>query len=189
MQYESRYSYLNNEIWVSVPNFEGLYEVSSNGRIRSLVQVYVFGVSGKTQRQSDMFMKFSQDKDGYLKVKLRKGNADFHFRVHRLVALSFIENTSNHPVVMHIDDDIQNNCVWNLMWGSISENTLSSFRNGRRRSLGKRLGQYSIDGVLVKEWKTYSEARKNTTVNIDRAIKEGTVAGGFKWRYITNEYE
>lgn len=92
-----------NEIWKPVVGYEGLYEVSSYGRIRSL------------KRKVPHIMKPFNNGYGYLKVSLNN-NGQKTFFVHRLIAETFIPNPNNLPTVDHIDRNKMNNCIENLRW-------------------------------------------------------------------------
>ena len=116
------------EEWKDVKGYEGLYQVSNLGNVRSLdrrVKHSVYGymnVKGKT---------LSQHSDGeYLKVKLSKDGKMKTHKVHRLVATAFIDNPNELPAVNHIDCDKFNNSVDNLEWCTISYNMQHAYNNG-----------------------------------------------------------
>ena len=102
------------EAWKDVVGYEGLYKISSNGEIYSLI-------SGKERK-----LKISKS-NGYVLVDLYKDGIGKWYRVHRLVAEAFIPNPNNLPIVMHLDNNKQNNHYTNLKWGTISENTQQAF--------------------------------------------------------------
>ena len=104
------------EIWKDIPNYEGLYMASNLGRIKSLV--------------NNKILKQNGDNYGYLQVILYKGSLRNTGKVHRLVALSFIENTENKKQVNHIDGNKHNNEISNLEWVTNKENKLHAIRNG-----------------------------------------------------------
>lgn len=116
------------ERWQPIKEYEGLYEVSDKGRVRSL----------KRKTTNGKILKPVLDKDGYLLVSLSKNNHKAHKRVHRLVAETFIENPNNYPVVNHKDECKQNNNVENLEWCTIQYNTLYNGAN-YRRALSRRV--------------------------------------------------
>ena len=105
------------EMWESVNGYEGLYEVSNLGRVRSLKRATTRGIVLKQTM-----------KHGYMNVCLSKDNKPSTKRVHRLVAEAFIANPMNKPVVNHIDGDKANNAASNLEWATNSENELHSYR-------------------------------------------------------------
>lgn len=104
------------EIWESVNGYEGLYEVSNLGRVRSLKRATTSGVVLK-----------QTVKHGYMHVCLSKEGKPSTKSVHRLVAEAFIANPMDKPVVNHLDGDKTNNAVSNLEWATYSENELHSY--------------------------------------------------------------
>ncbi len=101
------------EIWKVIDGHPD-YEISNHGRLWSW--------------KKNNYFKGKYDKDGYVQVGIRHeiGNVRKHYRIHRLVALAFIPNPDNKPVVDHIDGDVKNNCVDNLRWATLSENAFYS---------------------------------------------------------------
>lgn len=95
------------ENWKPVPGYEGLYEVSDKGNVRSLN----YRGNGETKLLSPAL-----NKKGYKHVGLHKDKKTTTFQVHRLVALAFIPNPDNLPQVNHKDKNTGNNCVENLEW-------------------------------------------------------------------------
>lgn len=106
---------MSSEIWKPVKGFEGRYEVSSLGRVRSLL----FDPAGR-------IMKTKPDAKGYVRIGLQWNT---HKLVHRLVAEAFIPNPDGLPAVNHIDGNQQNNAASNLEWVSHSDNMRHSWRN------------------------------------------------------------
>ena len=102
------------EIWKSIKGYEGHYFVSNLGSVKTNNH---YG-SGK-----DAILKPAKDNKGYLRVSLTKDKILKTYKVHRLVALAFIENPNNKPYVNHIDGNRANNHVENLEWVTPSENT------------------------------------------------------------------
>jgi hypothetical protein len=103
------------EIWKPIPNYEGIYEISNTGKVRSLTRT-IMRSDGKKLPINGKELKQYIGKDGYYKVKLCKDGAMTNFPVHRLVALTFISNLNHLPVVNHKDENKLNNNVNNLEW-------------------------------------------------------------------------
>jgi hypothetical protein len=133
------------------------YEISNLGNIRNI----------KTRR----ILKQSDDKDGYKIISLSKNNKKYNFRVHRLIALSFIENKENKPLLDHIDRNRQNNKIDNLRWVDAKENSNNKiFKLGisGERNIHINKGIYYVvkfkndngDVVFNKCFKTLEEARE-----------------------------
>lgn len=110
------------EVWQPVSEFDGLYEISSAGRVRSVRR----GIILKTKMNN-----------GYTKLDLSKGNIGYPRLVHRLVAQAFIANPDNKPEVNHLDGNRSNNAVSNLEWSTHSENGLHSYRELGRKPTTK----------------------------------------------------
>lgn len=105
------------EIWKTIENFEGFYEVSNFGKVRSLDRVLNNG-----NKATGQILKQKTDKDGYKRVGFCKNGERYHFIVHRLVATAFIPNTYNLPYINHKDGVRDNNHVDNLEWCDNSYN-------------------------------------------------------------------
>ena len=112
------------EEWRDIKGFEGMYQVSSFGRVKSCERHIVN--KGIVQLKKERFLKTNPNKgNGYVLVVLCKDNKTHPKLVHRLVAEAFIPNPDNKPVVDHIDTNKANNFVENLRWTTISENCLN----------------------------------------------------------------
>ena len=164
---------MNNivEEWKPVVGFEGLYEVSNLGNVRS-IQFH-----GK--RRIKELSQFS-DKLGYRRVKLRKWDDSIagSFQVHRLVAMSFIPNPDNKPQVDHIDTNPSNNRVDNLRWVTSMENQQNPITLERLKSNMTTMNKIGIgpkasaekkrkvvvfnDGTSIIEYSSISRAAKET---------------------------
>ena len=101
----------DKQVWKDIKNYEGLYEVSNYGNVRSLK-------FGKIR-----YLKPANNGNGYNDVILCKNGQKKHFKVHRLVANAFIENPNNYPQINHKDEDKTNNKVENLEWCDNQYNT------------------------------------------------------------------
>lgn len=98
---------MKEEIWKPIEGYEGLYEVSNLGRVKSLNYKHT---------GQEKIMKTLLKRTGYCRASLRKDNISKDWSVHRLVANAFIENPENLPEVNHKDENPSNNCVENLEW-------------------------------------------------------------------------
>lgn len=103
------------DFWKDIAGFEGLYQVSNVGQIKSL--------------KSNKILKPAPDKDGYLLVNLHKDGKQKTFKVHRLVAAAFLPNEDELPQVDHINNDKTDNRVCNLQW-------ISNVENNRKKETG-----------------------------------------------------
>lgn len=106
---------MGKELWKAIENFEGIYEVSSKGRIKRLSRKLI-RKDGVETKLKERFLNPSLTKDGYLKVHLSKDNNDYVATVHRIVAKTFIANPYMYNEINHIDEIKTNNSVENLEW-------------------------------------------------------------------------
>lgn len=105
---------MNEEIWKDIPEWEGYYQISNLGRIKSLFRKIKWRNTDKTV--CEKILKPRINSDGYLCICLRSRNNIIHYRVHRLVSLVFIPNPNNLPNVHHKDKNRSNNKIENLEW-------------------------------------------------------------------------
>lgn len=182
------------EIWKGVNNEPG-YEVSNLGRVKSLPLKYRT-IDGRICEKKERVLKGNPNSQGYCRVWLNKKT----YKVHRLVAESFIPNPDNKPQVNHIDGNKQNNCVSNLEWATASENNLHAFRVLHRKPVGNILSgkdnANSIkvaqikEGIIINVYNSVREAERITGIGhsaISRCAnkqKKYKTAGGFKWSYV-----
>lgn len=103
------------EKWKDIEGYEGLYQVSNTGKIKSL--------------KNNIIMKQTDDKDGYKKIVLSNNGSRGYYRVHRLVARSFIHN-NGFPFVNHKNGIKHDNCVDNLEWCTQSHNERHAYDTG-----------------------------------------------------------
>ncbi len=115
------------EVWLDVAGYEGLYQVSSTGLVKSMAR---YGGSHYKQFRPERLLKASVSANGYPVVGLcKKGKARI-YAVHRLVALAFVSNPDKKPQVNHKDGDKTNNHAWNLEWVTGEENSKHAERTG-----------------------------------------------------------
>lgn len=111
------------EIWKSITGYEGLYQVSNLGNVKSLERQHRSGFNGNgITKRKERLLKKVKDKDGYLCVSLSKESKVKTMKVHRLVALAFVPNPDNKNQVNHKDALKYNNIYSNLEWNTNKEN-------------------------------------------------------------------
>ena len=169
------------EVWKDIPDYEGKYQVSNMGRVRSLLKWYPLQ---NRYVQRVKILKNNVMSKGYLGVKLCK-NGERTFKVHRLVAEAFIPNPDNKPQVNHINGDKTDNRVENLEWCTSRENTEHSRITGLQ--LPTAVLQYDLEGNFIKEWASIKEAQEATNSrHISMCCRGHTkyrTSGGYIWRY------
>lgn len=135
---------MDNIIWKDVVGYEGLYQVSNTGLVKSLVR------KGRTQ---EIVMSPKNKKKGYKEVTLYKDNNKSSVTIHQLVAQAFIPNPNNYNCVLHKDDCPPNNHMDNLMWGTLGDNNKDRTNKGRQAK-GEKHGRAVLteqDVLAVRE--------------------------------------
>ena len=178
---------MNKEIWKDIEGYEGLYQVSNLGRVRSLDRTYTQKArSGSVLNHTykGCILK-PNNVMGYLQVNLQNHKRRNDQKIHRLVAQTFIPNLENKREVNHIDGDKTNNCVDNLEWVTTSENQLHSYYVLKHNL--KPILQYDLNGIFIKEWETIMIASKELNIfgsNITECCRgRRKTAGRYIWRY------
>lgn len=191
------------EVWKDIPGFEGMYQVSNMGRVKSLERKVRCGNGMGVHIVPERIRKpytFVHLKSGlsyrYATVCLKKAGAKPVTRqVHRLVAEAFIPNPNGLSDVNHKDEDGLNNKVDNLEWLSHKDNCNYGTRNERcakssinHPSISKPILQVSLDGTIIKEFPSVAEAYRQTNVwptDIRDCANHGRhkTAGGFRWEW------
>ena len=172
------------EIFKDIKGFEGLYQVSNLGNVRSLPHL-----GKKINRIYGGHLLIPQlNLKGYPSVVLHKDNKYVKTaRVHRLVAETFIPNPDNLPQVNHKDEDKTNNKVDNLEWCTNKYNETYGTKIQRiAEKTHKGVNQYDLNGNFIKHYFSLTEASKETGINkgnIGSSCRGGYNAGGFTWRY------
>lgn len=115
------------EEWKTINNYEGYYEISNYGNVRSLNRNYIDTIGRNVFKKGREQKKYIRR--NYYSVWLNKDNKSTPFSIHRLVANHFIPNINNKPSVNHINCDKLNNYEWNLEWCTSKENTNHAIEN------------------------------------------------------------
>lgn len=163
------------EIWRDVVGYEGIYQVSTCGNVRS--------VNGKILNWYII--------SGHAVVWLYRDKRRSKKYVHRLVAESFIENDCNGNIVNHKDENGLNNCVENLEWCDSKYNTNYGTCIARRSEKCKKaIQQFSLTGVFIKTWQGIIEAASVLQIDPSSITKvakrKRKSAGGYMWRYVND---
>lgn len=125
------------EEWRPIRGWEGFYEVSSLGRVRSLDRVTPNPLTGGTSRIKGRVLKPKANRGGYLVVGLARSQKVQTKTIHRLVAIEFIENPCDFPLVLHGPEGKLHNSVSNLRWGTNSDNMYDKRRDGTDHMLNR----------------------------------------------------
>lgn len=187
------------EIWKDIEGYEGLYQVSNFGRVKSLPRNTTKGG----------VIKPIKNKDGYLYIVLCQNGKVKTFKTHRLVAITFLNNPNNLPCVNHKNEIKTDNRLENLEFCSYQYNNsygtkperiseslkgkhhteeakqkMSEAHKGKRR---KPILQFTLDNVFIREWDSATTASKELKIHrgdITACCKEKRKsASGFIWKY------
>lgn len=158
----------NDETWKEIPGFEGHYEVSSMGTVRSIGRVVPNSEKGVRFSKAKTLRSSPTTRSDYLYVKLWKHNKMYQMSVHRAVALAFIPNPENKPQVNHIDGNKLNNHVNNLEWVTVSENHKHAFRVGLKsgEAHGKKMVGTKFNAVSKYHNVSYDYTRQRWSASI-----------------------
>ena len=163
------------EIWKDVPGFEGLYQVSNYGQIKSTPRR---GTAGG-------IMKGHADRKGYINITLRKDGMQYTQKLHRLVAITFIPNPHNYPEVNHRDENKQNNRIDNLEWCSTSYNHDYGTRTLRASARCGKPIRCIETGIEYQGARWASRELGIDASSITKALKNpNKTCGGYHWQYI-----
>lgn len=182
---------IDGEIWKDVVGYEGLYEVSSHGRVKSVARVYQSPEEGFnwTKETTNSLKSLRLKKDGYVDTGLMKDGRVVQKNVHQLVAQAFIPNPENKRCVNHIDNNRSNNHVSNLEWSTHKENTQHSFNQGRgawQRQWGESnvSAKISLSDVLFIRTFANSMTRREIADHLSISIKEvGRIQRKDRWNF------
>ncbi len=185
------------EQWKSIKGYEGIYEISNYGNVKSLSRIWI----GKTKKGED---RVNKTKEKLLKQYIQKGKRsnikdtacvllrangkNKHYFVHRLVALHFIdnENPTERTQVNHIDGNRLNNNYTNLEWCTAKENVAHAFENNLIKTQKKVLQIDKETLEVIQEYSGESEACRYVGVTqgkISRAIKRNGTCKGYVWKW------
>lgn len=155
---------MENEIWKDILGYEGHYQISNLGRIKSI------------KNNKIKILKLNKDKKGYILISLSKNGKHKTYKVHRLVAIVFIPNPDNKPEVNHIDAVRSNNNVNNLEWVTSKENTAHQIKLGNHYTGGAEIRKRKVikydlkTGKEIKEYNSCIEAAKDNGGNCSANI-------------------
>lgn len=137
------------EIWKNIQGYEGSYQISNRGRVKSLSRKTYSGRK-RNRTRKEIFIKPNIDKDGYFQVHLSKDGIKTAFKVSRLVAIAFKPNPQNLPQVNHLDGIKTNNHDDNLEWTTNSGNVEHAFRIGLNSNRGDKNSNSKLTWLQVQ---------------------------------------
>lgn len=146
---------MEQEIWKDIKGFEGQYQISTFGNVRSVYK-----------KSTKILVVFKTEK-GYLRAKLHSKNKKHYVKVHRLVAQAFIPNPDNKPQINHKDGNKLNNHIDNLEWVTDLENKqhASLYLPQANKRGGKKPIALLVDGKEAKRFGSISQAAKEMNLS------------------------
>ena len=183
------------ELWKTVPGYEGYFQVSTHGRVKSLDRVVIYK-SGRKRHVKSKILKQQTDRAGYKFVELNKDGKGKIYKVHRLVALAFLENPNNLPEVNHKDEDKSNNFFKNLEWITCKNNCnygtrnkkISDTKRSKKHYKSKPVLMFTLDDVFIRRFKSIAEANEYLGKNRGNSNIAFCIRGlyktahGYKWK-------
>ncbi len=154
--------------WKDIPGYEGLYQISRRGQVKSLGRK-ITDRRGRVTERKDIIKVNQVDMFGYYRIQLKKDGISKNFRIHRLIAMAFIPNPKNKRCINHKDANKKNNRISNLEWCTHKENLQHAFKkNLVHRASGENCSSATISdaeaeqiaSLLWQRWKTYDIARE-----------------------------
>ena len=178
------------EIWKDIVGYEGVYQISNFGNVRSLK--YWSNIHKKYYDRIKILKKRNNNL-GYEVINLSKFGIKKYYTIHRLVAKAFIPNPNNYKEINHIDGNKRNNYVDNLEWCTRSQNMLHAYNKGLKKGISKynKKVLQILDGKIIKIWNNISEIKN--TLHLDYSSifqccnKKRNKCGGYKWEYAKEE--
>jgi hypothetical protein len=171
---------VENGIWRDVVGWEGRYQVSNLGNIKSV--------------KRNIILSPKNNHDGYLRIQLWKNNKALFVSIHRLVAEAFVENKENKPFVNHINGIKNDNILENLEWVTQQENVQHAWKNGLcggslNGKHSKQVNQLDLNGNYIKTFPSTMEVERKLGIphgqisSVCKKKKNHNTAGGFIWEY------
>lgn len=189
-----------NEEWKDCVGYEGLYQISNYGRVKSLDRL-VWNRFQYVERSGRM-MKLQIDRYGYMRVCLLKNRKKTFEQVHRLAAIAFIENPNNYPQVNHKDANKKNNFVGtkennyldgNLEWCTNQQNMEHAHQHIDFNYITRPVLQIDIENhIVIKKFNSIQDASREISDNPSNIWKacnfDNDSAKGYRWRFDDGSY-
>lgn len=179
---------MDNEVWKDIEGFESFYQVSSAGRIKSLSRKIIRKRSSVEETLPERIMSVKKRTNYYPKVSLSKNGKVRYFKVHKLVALAFLQKDSAKNQVNHVDGDKTNNNVANLEWISPSDNIKHARDSGliidKSRKGNKRLNLAQVVFFKILHSEGFSYEKIGKIFNISRCTISDAVTGR-TWKHLS----
>lgn len=174
------------EVWKDITHYEGLYQISNLGRVKS------FRKSTKFGSPSEYILNPTTKENGYCNVTLYGDYGRHKYLVHRLVAEAFIPNPNNYPQINHKDENRLNNEVSNLEWCTAEyNNAYGTARIRRIETTSIPVEQLTVDGHIIAIYRSVRIASEIIGVarsSLRYAVLNGTNCKGYFWKYSDHSF-
>jgi len=171
------------EIWENIIKYEGYYQVSNLGSVRSLNR-YVNSKFNNKRFAKGKLLKLNTDKDGYRTCVLCKDNKNKTCKVHRLVLTAFKENSNNYSMSNHLDGNKKNNYIDNLEWCNQSINEKHAHRIGLKNHKGENHSQSRLKEIDIKKIRGL---RKTFKLKYNEIAKIFGINDSYAWEIVNRK--
>lgn len=186
------------EVWKDVVGYEGLYKVSTNGRIRSLDRIIPSKAGSRMTRYGKVLSPAITKAGYHLMTFVNHDTVRAQYLIHRVIALTFLTNPDNFPQVNHINGIKTDNRPANLEWCTGSHNSLHALKLGLstipdnkgkfNRGNSKPVLQIDINGTVIKRWPSAMEACRILNIKCSGVITNvckgrQVTAAKYKWEF------
>lgn len=175
----------NEEMWEDIEGYEGTYQVSNQGRVRSLDRHIIYNTGVKRFHKGKILTP-EIDRYGYERVDLRESGKHNKQFVHRIVAKAFIPNPEEHPVINHKNEQPTDNRVSNLEWCTVEYN--HGYGNARKKNgdANKKqvIGIHKDTGKVI-EFNSVNETGEKgfTRTRVSSAANNNKLYRGYYWKF------
>lgn len=188
---------MKEEIWKDIEGFEGYFQISNLGRVKSVKRILI-NSSNIKRTIKEKILSPHMSSNGYWMISLNKNRVVVKTSIHRLIAMAFINNPESKPCVNHINGIKTDNRIDNLEFVTASENIQHAYdtglikasakaKFGKENPGSKKVYQFDKSGNLINTHFGVSEAGRNTNINFGHisqcALGKRKHAGGFVWKY------
>ena len=186
---------MSKEIWKDIKDYEGLYQVSSLGRVKALERkLYNKGIKKEILQKERIMSNKKNNGNGYIVVSLTKNGISKNKYVHRLVAEAFLKNENNLPCINHKNEIKNDNNVNNLEWCTYKYN--NNYNNKvekiskkliNNKKISKKIYQLDENGKIIKSYPSIKQASRELNVSTQAlcdCLKGKQIhSAGYKWKY------